>query len=127
MVNFEFKENSSSKNFLISSIFWLILFTAFGFIVAIKFFAPEFLSQTSFITFGHIRPMHVNGVTFGFLSTGLIGIAYYIVPRLTGTKLYSEKFGNLTVLLWDIAIASGTVLLALGYTQGREYAEYIYG
>lgn len=127
MVNFEFKENSSSKNFLISSIFWLILFTAFGFIVAIKFFAPEFLSQTSFITFGRIRPMHVNGVTFGFLSTGLIGIAYYIVPRLTGTKLYSEKFGNLTVLLWDIAIASGTVLLALGYTQGREYAEYIYG
>jgi len=126
MGNFKFRENSSSKNFLISSIFWLILFTTFGFIVAIKFFAPEFLGQWSLITFGRIRPMHVNGVTFGFLSTGLIGVAYYIIPKLTGTKLYSEKLGNLTVILWDLAIATGTVLLGLGYTQGREYAEYIW-
>jgi len=70
--------------------------------------------------------MHVNGVTLGFLSTGLIGIAYYIIPRLSGTKLYSEKLGNLTFILWNLAIASGTVLLALGYTQAREYAEYIW-
>jgi len=122
----EFKEHSSAKNFLLSSIFWLILFTSFGFIIAIKFFAPEFLGQLSFLTFGRMRPMHVNGVTLGFLSTGLIGIAYYIIPRLSGTKLYSEKLGNLTVILWNLAIASGTVLLALGYTQAREYAEYIW-
>ncbi len=120
------EENSTSRNFLLSSIFWLILFTTFGFILAVKFFAPEFLGQTSFLTFGRVRPMHVNGVAFGFLSTGLIGSAYYIVPRLTGTKLYSEKLGNLTFILWNLAAASGTVLLALGYTQAREYAEYIW-
>ncbi|MFZ2411790.1 MAG: cbb3-type cytochrome c oxidase subunit I [Candidatus Methanoperedens sp.] len=122
----EWKEHSSAKNFLLSSVFWLILFTSFGFILAIKFFAPEFLGQTSFLTFGRVRPMHVNGVAFGFLSTGLIGAAYYIIPRISGTKLYSEKLGNITVLLWNLAIASGTVLLALGYTQAREYAEYIW-
>ncbi len=119
-------EHITSKNFLISSLFWLILFTTFGFILAVKFFAPEFLGQTSYLTFGRVRPMHVNGVAFGFLSTGLIGAAYYIVPRLTGTKLYSEKLGYLTFVLWNLAIASGTVLLALGYTQAREYAEYIW-
>ena len=119
-------EHSTSKNFLLSSLFWLILFTTFGFILAVKFFAPEFLGQDSYLTFGRVRPMHVNGVAFGFLSTGLIGAAYYIVPRLTGTKLYSEKLGNLTFVLWNLAIASGTVLLALGYTQAREYAEYIW-
>ena len=122
----EFKEHSSAKNFILSSIFWLILFTTFGFIVAIKFFAPEFLGQTSVLTFGRIRPMHVNGVTLGFLSTGLIGIAYYIIPKLSGTKLFSEKLGNLTMILWNLAIATGTVLLSLGYTQAREYAEYIW-
>ncbi|VVB50594.1 Cytochrome c oxidase polypeptide 1 [uncultured archaeon] len=121
-----FKEHNSARNFILSSVFWLILFTTFGFIVAIKFFAPEFLGQTSYITFGRIRPMHVNGVTLGFLSTGLIGIAYYIIPKLSGTKLYSEKLGNLTVILWNLAIACGTLLLALGYTQAREYAEYIW-
>ncbi len=70
--------------------------------------------------------MHVNGVAFGFLPTGLIGASYYIVPRLTGTKLYSEKLGYLTFVLWNLVIASGTILLALGYTQAREYAEYIW-
>ncbi|MCX9009829.1 MAG: cbb3-type cytochrome c oxidase subunit I [Candidatus Methanoperedens sp.] len=124
--NQEFKEHSCAKNFLLSSVFWLILFTTFGFIVAVKFFAPEFLGQTSVLTFGRVRPMHVNGVTLGFLSTGLIGAAYYIIPRLSGTKLYSEKLGNLTFVLWNLAIASGTILLALGYTQAREYAEYIW-
>ncbi len=89
-------EHSTSKNFLLSSLFWLILFTRFGFILAVKFFAPEFLGQSAYLTFGRVRPMHVNGVAFGFLSTGLIGAAYYIVPRLTGTKLFSEKLGKLT-------------------------------
>lgn len=70
-MNWNFEKNSSSKNFILSSVFWLILFTTFGFIAAIKFFAPEFLAQTSYLTFGIVRPMHVNGVTFGFLSTGL--------------------------------------------------------
>jgi cbb3-type cytochrome oxidase subunit 1 len=104
MTDRQYQEHSSAKNFILSSIFWLILFTTFGFIVAIKFFAPEFLGQASFLTFGRMRPMHVNGVTFGFLSTGLIGIAYYIIPKLTGTKLYSEKLDNLTAILWDLAI-----------------------
>lgn len=122
----ENKEYSTSKNFILSSIFWLILFTSFGFIVAVKFFAPEFLGHTSFLTFGRVRPMHVNGVALGFLSTGLIGAAYYIIPRLSGTKLFSEKLGNLTFVLWNLAIASGTVLIAMGYTQAREYAEYIW-
>ncbi|HIH43811.1 MAG TPA: cytochrome-c oxidase [Candidatus Methanoperedenaceae archaeon] len=120
------KEHSSAKLFIYSSIFWLVIFTTFGFIVAVKFFAPEFLGDTSFLTFGRVRPMHVNGVTFGFLSTGLIGISYYIIPRLCGNKLYSETLGKITAVLWNLAIASGTVLLALGYTQAREYAEYIW-
>src|SRR5659263_787338 len=97
----EFKEHSSAKNFILSSIFWLILFTTFGFIVAIKFFATEFLGQTSVLTFGRIRPMHVNGVTLGFLSTGLIGIAYYIIPKLSGTKLFSE---SLAISQWSCGI-----------------------
>ena len=84
-------EHSTSKNFLISSLFWLILFTTFGFILAVKFFAPEFLGQSAYLTFGRVRPMHVNGVAFGSLSTGLIGAAYYIVPRLTGTEIETSN------------------------------------
>jgi cbb3-type cytochrome oxidase subunit 1 len=56
----------------------------------------------------------------------LLGALFYIVPRLTGTKLYSERLGNLTMVIWNIAILLGNITLALGMTQGREYAEFIW-
>jgi len=61
--------------------------------------------------------MHVNGVTFRIPVNGAYRNCVLYHPKTDGNELYSEKLGNLTVILWDLAIASGTVLLALGYTQ----------
>ncbi len=32
----------------------------------------------------------------------------------------------MTLWIWNLAIASGTITLLLGYTQSREYAEWIW-
>ena len=69
------------------SMLWFPIFATFGFIMAIKFFVPTFLADTAWLTFGRIRPAHVNGLLFGFLSSGLIGIMYYVVPRLSNACL----------------------------------------
>jgi cbb3-type cytochrome c oxidase subunit I len=55
-----------------------------------------------------------------------MGLWYYIVPRLTGRKLWSELLGNITVALWVLGTMGGIILLLLGFSQGREYAEMIY-
>jgi hypothetical protein len=39
-----------------------------------------------------------DGVAFGFLSTGLIGAAYYIVPMLTGTEIENLKSARIRVI-----------------------------
>lgn len=70
--------------------------------------------------------MHINLVLFGFVTPGLLASACYFVPRLLRTRLYSEKLGIVTVILWNIALVSVAVTLALGHTQGREYAELIW-
>jgi cbb3-type cytochrome c oxidase subunit I len=63
---------------------------------------------------------------FGFVGTGLLGAAHYLVPALLRTPLHSERLGKLTLILWNIAIALGVVTLSMGQTQNREYAEFIW-
>ena len=46
---------------------------------------------------------------FAFLSGGMMGLWFYIIPRLTGRRLWSEKLGNLSMLPWNVAVLVGIV------------------
>ena len=74
------------RKWLASGLGWLLLFPSIGVLISTKFNYPEFLGDTAWLTFGRLRPMHVNGVIWGAFSTLFIGLCYYIVPRLTGVR-----------------------------------------
>jgi cytochrome c oxidase cbb3-type subunit I/II len=112
-----------TKTWFVFALMWFPVFTVFGLIMAIKFIVPTFLVDTSWLTFGRIRPAHVNGLLFGFLSSGLIGIMYYIVPRLTKTSLYRPNVGKAAAAIWNVGVLAGVILILAGDTQAREYAE----
>jgi cytochrome c oxidase cbb3-type subunit I len=114
------------KGFFLSGMVWFILGTSFGFIDATHMSAPELLSNIPWLVFGRIRPMHTNAVIFGFIGTTLMGAMHYILPTLMRVPLYSENLGRLSLVLWNVSIAVGEILLALGYSQGREYAEWVW-
>jgi cytochrome c oxidase cbb3-type subunit I/II len=115
--------DAATKYWLYSALLWFPIFTTFGLIMAIKFFVPTFLVDSAFDTFGRIRPAHVNGLLFGFLSSGLIGAAYYVTPRLAKASLYKPVIGKLTAVLWNVGVIAGVLLILGGNTQAREYAE----
>lgn len=115
------------KLWMLCSLLWFPLFATFGFILAIKFFVPTFLTEYSWLTFGRIRPAHVNGVLFGFVSSGLLAAMFYILPRLCATPLKSPGLARLTALLWNGAVLVGIGYLLAGSSQGREYAELPWG
>ncbi len=115
--------DSVSKLWFYFSMLWFPIFTVFGLIMAIKFFVPTFLVDDAWLTFGRIRPAHVNGLLFGFLSSGLIGIMYYIVPRLSKTSLHKPNVGKFTAVLWNVGVIAGVFMILSGDTQAREYAE----
>jgi cytochrome c oxidase cbb3-type subunit 1/cytochrome c oxidase cbb3-type subunit I/II len=73
-----------------------------------------------------VRPIHVNLVLFGFVTPGLLAAAFYYLPRILRTELFSEMLGVVTVVLWNLVLIGVVVTLAAGYTQGREYAEMIW-
>ena len=114
------------KAYCLTSAFWFAVATSFGMLAASYMIAPDFMANISFLEFGRIRPIHVNLVLFGFVTPGLLAAAHYFVPRLLATKLYSQKLGMITAILWNLAIGTGAVALSLGYSTAREYAELIW-
>jgi cytochrome c oxidase cbb3-type subunit I/II len=113
----------AAKLWFLMSILWFPLFASFGFILAIKFFFPDFIGDTSWLTFGVVRPAHTNGVLFGFVSSGLLGAMLWITPRLCGTSLYRPRLAMLAAVLWNGATLGGIIWILLGGSQDREYAE----
>jgi len=120
------QSHATAKGFVLTSACWMVVGTFMGLLGATELVAPDLTENISWIVFGRIRPVHVNIVLFGFVTPGLLGAAFYYVPRLLRTGIYSEKLGVVTVIAWNITLVAVVISLCLGYTQGREYAEMIW-
>jgi len=116
----------TSMGFCITSFFWMGVATFMGLLGATELMAPDLLENVEWLVFGRVRPIHVNLVLFGFVTPGLLAAAFYYLPKLLQTDLFSEKLGLFTVFLWNLVLAAAVVSLMAGFTQGREYAELIW-
>ena len=114
--------------FFLSSAVWFVVFALGGFILASWMIAPDLFlyKNVSWLVFSRVRPVHTNGMIFGFVGSALMGAIHYYVPHLTRTPLYSRSLGRMTVGMWNLAVLSGSITLLFGLTQSREYAEYIW-
>lgn len=118
----------AAKWFLYSAVFWLLVPGAMGLALALFLYAPwlqDFIpaSWRAGLTFGRLRPTHVNLALFGWLSMTYVGAMLYLTPRLVGAPLFSERLARITLVLWNLLALSIAVSLPMGFTQGREYAE----
>ncbi|WP_281492197.1 cbb3-type cytochrome c oxidase subunit I [Desulfosarcina cetonica] len=118
--------NTTAKGFALTSAFWMMVATFYGLLGATELVAPDLTANMGGIVFGRVRPTHVNLVLFGFVTPGLLSAAFYFIPRLLRTRLFSERLGVFTVIAWNIALIGAVASLASGMTQGREYAELIW-
>jgi cbb3-type cytochrome c oxidase subunit I len=120
------RDNSAATTFMLSAAGWLIVGVLMGLVLAIEFVFPDSFRGVSWLVFSRVRQAHVNTVLFAWLSGAMMGMWLYIVPKLTGRKIWSEWLGNLCAWLWNLALAGGIVGILLAYTQSREYAELIW-
>ncbi|MDJ0766351.1 MAG: cbb3-type cytochrome c oxidase subunit I [Myxococcota bacterium] len=114
---------SASKRFFISSALWLFVGIAVALIAATELIAPDLLPADARLTFGRMRPTHINLVVFGFLLSGYFGGFLYVVPAVCRTPLFSERLANFAVWFWNAIVIGIVYALPHGFTQGREYAE----
>jgi cytochrome c oxidase cbb3-type subunit 1 len=104
--------------------FWLLFGTTVGEYVGVKFVAPD-ADHISWLSFGRLRPVHTNAVFWGWASLGMLGLGYYVVPRVSNTKLASIKRGWCALILINAAVLLGSLSLMAGINNGGgEYREY---
>lgn len=116
-------EDATAKWFLVSSIVYFFIVGIVALIIAAKFVWPGLMGTIPALSYGRLRPLHVNGMLFGWLLAADMGLTYFLVPRLCGVKLWSEKLGVATAALWNVIVLSAVVCLLAGWNQGLEYAE----
>ena len=75
--------------FLLSSVAYFFIVGIVAITIAAKFVWPELMGTTSWLTYGRLRPLHVNGMLFGWLLAADMGLTFYIIPLLCGVKLWS--------------------------------------
>ena len=106
------------------SVIWLLVASVAGLIASIKLHSPDWLAQYGWITFGRIRPIHLNLVAYGWCSLAGIGVSLWLIPRLLKTQLVGAKYAIAGGALWTIGVFLGAVSIALGYSDGLEWLEF---
>lgn len=110
--------------FAASAVLWLVLGSVLGLIASIKMHEPDWLTESRLLTFGRLRPMHLNVVAYGWLSMGGIASALWLIPRLLRTTLKGGAFAVLGAILWNVAVLGGVISLSFGVTEGLEWLEF---
>jgi len=106
------------------AVVWLVLASLAGLISSIKMHAPDWWVQYDWLTFGRIRPIHLNLVAYGWCSLAGIGVAIWLIPRLLKTELVGAKYALIGGALWSIGVLAGTVAIATGHSDGLEWLEF---
>ncbi len=110
------------RGFALSSIFWLIVGLIVGLYIALEMFIPS-LNFAPWIAFGRLRVVHTNGLAFGFALGGIFACSYYMLEKLTRTKLAFPKLAKFHLYLFNIAIFLAALSLFAGMNTSKEYAE----
>ena len=112
------------RTWLYWGMFWLLVAPSVGVLLSGLFNFPDYLGGHLELTFGRLRPVHVNGVIFGAFSSLFIGECYYLVPRLCGVRVPWPQWGVPLAWVWNIVTAIALISLMFGDNNGLEAGEF---
>ena len=119
---------SVAKCFTFTTILFGIIGMTIGVVLAFQLAFPELnYLAGEYGTFSRLRPLHTNGVAFGFTLSGVFAGWYYISQRVLKVSLKESPFlmvvAKLHFWVYFITILLAVVTLFMGITTSKEYAE----
>jgi cbb3-type cytochrome oxidase subunit 1 len=72
------------------------------------------------ITYGRLEPMANLTLMIGFVSISLIGGVYYVLPRLTGTRLWGSDLAAFGLYGTSGMVFIGLLAIFFGFGSGRQ-------
>jgi cytochrome c oxidase cbb3-type subunit 1 len=110
--------------FFSSSILWLFVGTILGLTTALKFSFPDWLGSIPALTFGRIRPAHLNAVVYGWSSMAIAACYIWLTARLCNTEIHWRRLLYISAILWNIGVLYGIIAILNGGSQGQEWLEF---
>ncbi len=111
------------RMFTLATIFWATIAFLVGIIIALQMAIWQLNFNTSWLTFGRLRPLHTNAALFAFAGNAIFAGIYHSTQRLLKTRLLSDSLSKLHFWGWQFIIVLAAITLPLGLSQGKEYAE----
>ncbi|MBT0878668.1 cytochrome-c oxidase, cbb3-type subunit I [Campylobacter sp. 2018MI01] len=117
-----------AKWFMFACILFGIIGMGIGTLIAFQLAFPELNNIAGeYSTFGRLRPLHTNGVVYGFMLSGIWATWYYVGQRVLKVSMRESKFlmfiGKAHFIIFMITILLAVVSLFAGVTTSKEYAE----
>lgn len=110
--------------FFASAVFWLLAGSVLGLLAAAKMSFPAWLDEAAWLTFGRVRPAHLNMVAYGWASAAGMGVGIWLMGRLCRVRL---RHGGLLVAagaLWNVGVAAGSAGILAGQSRSIEWLEF---
>ena len=122
---------SIAKLFLFATIVFGIVGLLLGVIIAFQMAFPNLnYLAGEFGTFGRLRPLHTNGIIYGFTLSGIWAAWYYLGQRVLKISYNEHPFlkfiGYLHFVLYIVLMALAVVRLFAGLTQSKENSELVW-
>ena len=118
-----------AKYFMYSTLVLGIVGMLIGTIIAFQMAFPELNNLAGeYGTFGRLRPLHTDGVIYGFMLSGIWCTWYYVGQRVLKVSMAESKFlmavGKIHFWLYLVGVVAVVVSLLMGITTSKEYAEF---
>src|SRR5213083_583285 len=110
--------------FYTSAIVWLIVGTVLAMVVSFKLHSPDLLSGISFLTWGRLRPAHMNVMVYGWASMAGMGTAVWLMARLCRTRLRFPLLIAAGAVFWNLGVLIGVGAILLGDSTGFQWLEF---
>lgn len=111
------------RKFTIVTLLWGAVGMLVGVIVAAQLAFWQLNFETSFLTFGRLRPLHTNAVIFAFAGNAIFAGVYYSMQRLLKTRMFNDTLSRIHFWGWQLIIVLAAITLPLGISSSKEYAE----
>lgn len=104
--------------------FFLVVSALLGMVAAFQIVAPDLLGGVAFLSYGRIAPVALDTFVYGWLTLGLVGAAYHVVPRVSGADLWNPGLAKAALGLTTLGVVAGGGAVLAGLSEGRLMLEY---
>ena len=110
--------------FYTSAIVWLLIGTLLGAFTSFKLHSPDMFSGMSFLSWGRVRPAHMNVMVYGWASMAGMGTAIWLMARLCRTTLRHPLLLVTGAAFWNFGVLLGVGGIVAGDSTGYEWLEF---